>query len=125
MEKLFFSVNHAIWANNKFLCTSCHLQGHVGCKIFLEQNLPVLDWGCRLTRVVLYNGRKTVVVVVTVSDWAVCHSVIVVLSNDLCMHMFRHWPSYLEFDTFENFQLEKLSHQLFAVTFSAVATGYL
>ena len=93
MEKLFFSVNHAIWAKISFFALVAISKGMWAVK----QNVPVLDWGCRLTQVVLYNGRKTVLVVVKLSDiGAVCHSVIVVLSNDLCMHMFRHWPSYLD-----------------------------
>ena len=28
----------------------------------LQQNPPVVNWGCRLMQVFLYNGRKTVVV---------------------------------------------------------------
>jgi len=33
-------------------------------KTLLQQNLTVLKWGCQLTHVDLYNGRKTVVFVV-------------------------------------------------------------
>jgi len=35
-------------------------------KSLLQENAPALNLGCRLTQVVLYNGRKTVVVVVVV-----------------------------------------------------------
>ena len=38
----------------------------MGSKTLLQQNPPVLNWGCRLTQDVLYNGRKMVVVVVVV-----------------------------------------------------------
>jgi len=31
---------------------------------FAQQNLAVLNWGCRLIQVYLYNGHKMVVVVV-------------------------------------------------------------
>jgi len=41
----------------------CYQQGHAGSKTLFQQNPPVLNWGCQLTQVVLYNGRKTVVVV--------------------------------------------------------------
>jgi len=41
-------------------CTSCHQQGHA------PKNPPVLNWGCWLTQVVLYNGHKTVVQIVVV-----------------------------------------------------------
>ena len=41
-------------------------QGHAGCKTLLQENPPVLDFGCRLMQVVLYNGCKMVVVVVVV-----------------------------------------------------------
>jgi len=39
-------------------------QGHAGSKILHQQNPPVLNWRCQLMQVNLYNGRKTVVVVV-------------------------------------------------------------
>jgi len=39
---------------------------HAGSKTLLEQNPPVLNYGCQLMQVVLYNGPKTVVVVVVV-----------------------------------------------------------
>jgi len=45
-------------------CASCRQQGHAGSKTSLQQNTPVLNGGCRLTQVVLYNGHKTIVVVV-------------------------------------------------------------
>jgi len=38
----------------------------VGSKTLHQQNHPVLNWRCRRTQVDLYNGRKTVVVVVVV-----------------------------------------------------------
>jgi len=28
-------------------------------KLCSDKNLPILNWGCQLTQVVLYNGRKT------------------------------------------------------------------
>ena len=37
---------------------SCRQQGHAGSKTLLQQNPPVLHWGCRLVQVVLYNGRN-------------------------------------------------------------------
>jgi len=43
---------------------SCYQQGHHACsKNLLRQNPPVLNWKCRLTQVVMYNGCKMVVVV--------------------------------------------------------------
>ena len=42
----------------------CHQQGHAGSKTFHQQNPPVLNWRCQITQVDLYNGGKTVVVVV-------------------------------------------------------------
>ena len=51
----------------QFECASCHQQGNARSKTLLQQNPPVLNWGCRLTQVVLYNGRKTVVVVCEVA----------------------------------------------------------
>jgi len=42
------------------------LQGRAGSKTFLQQNLPVLNWGCQLIQVVLYIGHKMVVLVVVV-----------------------------------------------------------
>ena len=40
---------------------SCRQQGKRAVKLLLKQNRPVLNWGCRLTQVDLYNGHKTVV----------------------------------------------------------------
>ena len=40
------------------------MQGHVGSKTLLRQNLPVFNWGCQLMRVVPYNGHRVVAVVV-------------------------------------------------------------
>jgi len=40
-------------------CTSYRQQGHVGNKILLQQNPPVLNSGaCQLTQAALYNDRK-------------------------------------------------------------------
>jgi len=50
------------------LLVSCHQQGHAGSKTLHRLNPPVLNWRCRLTQVDLYNGRKTVVVVVGQCD---------------------------------------------------------
>ena len=36
-------------------CASCRQQGHVGSQTLLQQNRPVLNWGCPLTQVVLYT----------------------------------------------------------------------
>ena len=47
-------------------CTSCHQQGQAGSKTLLKQNPLVLNRGCWLTQVVLYNGHKMVVVVVVI-----------------------------------------------------------
>jgi len=41
-------------------------QGHAGCKTLLQENPPVLNLGCQLIQVVLYNGCKMVVVVLVV-----------------------------------------------------------
>jgi len=41
-------------------------QGHGGSKTLRQQNPPFLNWKCWLTQVDLYNGHKTVVVVVVV-----------------------------------------------------------
>jgi len=40
------------------VCSSCHLQGHAGCKTLFKENPPFLSRGCWLTQVVLYNGHK-------------------------------------------------------------------
>jgi len=40
---------------------SCRQQGHVGSKTLLQQNPPVLIWGCQLTQGDLYSDYKTVV----------------------------------------------------------------
>ena len=45
-------------------CVSCRQQGHTGSKTVLQRNPPVLNCGCRLTQVVLYNGHKAVIGVV-------------------------------------------------------------
>ena len=50
--------------SSKSECASCCQQGHVNSKTLLQQNPPVLNCGCWLTQVVLYIGRKTVVVIV-------------------------------------------------------------
>ena len=46
--------------------TSCHQQGHASSKTLLQQNPPVLNWGCQLVQVVIYNACKMAVVVVVV-----------------------------------------------------------
>jgi len=61
---------------------SCRQQGHADSKTLLQQNPPVLNWGCQLTQVVLYNGRKTVVIVVVfgrplVKRFVLCYRTIV------------------------------------------------
>jgi len=43
-------------------CAGCHWQGHAGSSTLLYQNPQVLNWGCCLTQVVLYNGCKMVIV---------------------------------------------------------------
>jgi len=62
----------------------------VGSKSSLQQNLPVLNWGCQLTHLVVYSWDKTVVVVV---------AVVVIVGN------------------FVNFSDELLSSQLFYCCF--------
>jgi len=47
-----------------FECASCCQQVHVNSKMLLQQNPPVLNCGCWLTQVALYNGHKTAVVIV-------------------------------------------------------------
>jgi len=37
---------------------------HAGTKTLLQQNFPVLNWGCRLTLADLHNGSKMVVAAV-------------------------------------------------------------
>jgi len=45
-------------------CTfPCEQQGHAGSKTLHRQNPPVVNWRCWLTQADLYNGHKTVVVV--------------------------------------------------------------
>jgi len=61
--------SHAVVARIPFYiyqlhCASCHNQGHVGSKTLLQQNHSVLNQLWQLRQVVLYNGHKTVVVVV-------------------------------------------------------------
>jgi len=46
--------------------SSRHQQGHAGSKTLHQQNSPVLNWGCRLLQVDLFNGYKADVVVVVV-----------------------------------------------------------
>ena len=41
--------------------TTNNNNGHVVSKSLLQQDPPVLNWGCWLTQVVLHNGRMTVV----------------------------------------------------------------
>jgi len=36
----------------------CRQQGHAGIESLLQQNALVLNSGCRLMQVVLYNGHK-------------------------------------------------------------------
>jgi len=43
------------------LYPGCCQQGHADSKTLHQQNPPVLNWGCPLTQVYLYNGCKTVV----------------------------------------------------------------
>jgi len=40
----------------------------MGSKSLLQENPPVLNCGCWLTQIVLYNGHKTVLVVVCVNN---------------------------------------------------------
>jgi len=47
---------------------SARLQGHVSSKTFHQQNPPVLNRRCQLMQADLYNGSKTVVAVIMVSD---------------------------------------------------------
>jgi len=42
---------------------SCHQQGHAGSKTLLQQNPPVLNWGCWLTQTDLNNGCKRILCV--------------------------------------------------------------
>ena len=48
-------------------CAGCHRQGHADSKTLHQQNPSVLNWRCQLMQVDLYNGCKTMVVVVVVS----------------------------------------------------------
>jgi len=60
-------------------CTSCHQHGHVESKTLLQQYPAVLNWGCRLMQVVLYNGDKTVLVRVVSSSSRLVVVVVVVV----------------------------------------------
>ena len=53
--------NSSIFSQSE--CASCHQQGRAGSKTLLQQNPPVINWGSRLMQVILYNDRKTLVVV--------------------------------------------------------------
>jgi len=56
---------------------SCWLPSarHAGSKTLHQQNPPVVNWRCWPTQVDLYNGRKTVVVVVLFCLLVLCCSV--------------------------------------------------
>ena len=56
--------NFSVFSLIRMRWFGCHQQGHAGRKTLRQQNPPVLNWRCRLTQVDLYNGRKTVVVLV-------------------------------------------------------------
>jgi len=51
------------------VCASCRQQGHVGSRTLLQQNPPVLNWGCRLSQADLYNGREMFVCVLRSYSW--------------------------------------------------------
>ena len=55
------SSDYKRYSNNlcSFKNPSCHLPGYVDSKTLFQQNPSVLDWGCRLMQVVVYNGHKT------------------------------------------------------------------
>jgi len=64
-------------------CTGCRQQRHVGSKTLHQENSLVLNWRCQIKQVDLYNGHKTVVVVVnminqpdtgggSVAEWLAC-----------------------------------------------------
>ena len=48
--------------DNSSVFSLVQMQGHAGSKTLHQQNPPVLNWGCRLMQVDVYNGFKTVVV---------------------------------------------------------------
>jgi len=54
----------------------CRRHGHAGGKTLLQQNPLILNWGCRLMQVVLYNDCKLVAVVV-VTIW---RAIVIVLN---------------------------------------------
>jgi len=54
----------ATLASFKSKYTSCYRQEHAGSKTLLQQNPPVINFGCRLIQMVLYNSHKTLIVVV-------------------------------------------------------------
>jgi len=49
------------------ICAICCQRGHARCKTLLQQNPTVVNWGCWLRQIVLYNGHKMVVVVLVCS----------------------------------------------------------
>jgi len=64
---------------------------HAGSKTLLQQNPPVLNWECLLTQVVLYNGRKMVLVVlvIVVIVVVVILAVVVIVGSRPSDHYFR------------------------------------
>jgi len=47
-------------------CINCRQQLHASSKTLLQQNSPVLNWGCQLTQVLLYSGHKMVVLLILI-----------------------------------------------------------
>jgi len=56
----------ATLASFKSKYTSCYQQEHAGSKTLLQQNPPVINFGCQLIQMVLYNSHKTLIVVVRI-----------------------------------------------------------
>jgi len=52
---LLNGAGNTVDVNSDIFSACCHHQGHVDSKTFLEQNYPLFNWGCRLTRNDLYD----------------------------------------------------------------------
>jgi len=58
LTRLSGTLVSSLWSK----CVSCCQLGHAGSKTLLWLNPPVMNWGCQLVHVVLYNGCNMVVV---------------------------------------------------------------
>ena len=80
ITKLFFSIIYIIFL------ASCRQQAIAcGNKTALQQNLPVFNWGFRLTKIDLYNGCNMVVVVVVIVVLIVIVLLLLLLARLQCL----------------------------------------